>query len=189
MRPTTSIATALFFAFTCLAAQPITDPPVKTIVEAPFYVAGYSVRTNNAKEMGGNGEIGRLWQRFMQQNLGAAIPNRMDESILAVYSEYASDENGNYTYTLGVRVSSVDSLPQGATFRQIDGGRYAVFTTDRGPLVQVLQAEWKKIWAMQPAELGGKRAFRTDYEVYDSRSADPNLAQVEIHIGVAPVSQ
>jgi predicted transcriptional regulator YdeE len=53
----------------------------------------------------------------------------------------------------------------------------------------VLQAEWKKIWAMQPGELGGQRAFLTDYEIYDTRSANPQNAQVEIHVGLRPTSR
>jgi hypothetical protein len=39
---------------------------------------------------------------------------------------------------------------------------------------------------MTPAELGGKRAFVTDYEVYDEHSANMQSAQVEIHVGLAP---
>jgi predicted transcriptional regulator YdeE len=180
---------ALFFGFAGLSAQSAREFPVKTIVEEPFYVAGYSVRTNNAKEMSGEGQIGALWQRFMQGGLSKAIPNHVDGNILAVYSDYASDESGDYTYTLGVRVSSVDSLPQGVGWRRLAGGRYSVFITDRGPVVQVVQAEWKRIWAMQPSELGGRRAFHTDYEVYDARSANANLAQVEIHLGIASAAR
>jgi len=67
----------------------------------------------------------------------------------------------------------------------VAAGPYAVLTTARGPVVDVLQAQWLKIWAMKPEELGGKRAFVTDYEVYDARSADPQNAVVEIHIGLA----
>jgi len=160
--------------------------PERTITETPFYVAGYSVRTNNANEMSGHGEIGPLWQRFTQQNLAAQIPDRADARTLVVYSDYASDEKGDYSYLLGVRVTSIDHLTAGMTFKKIVPGTYAVLTTEQGPLVEVLQAEWKKIWAMQPAELGGKRAFLTDYEVYDARSADPQKAQVEIHIGLQP---
>ncbi len=186
MRRLNSIALAFFIGFASLPAHPAGESPVKIHAQEPFYVAGYSIRTNNAKEMTGQGEIGALWRRFMQGNLAATIPNRIGENILAVYSDYASNENGDYTYTLGVRVSSVHSLPQGVISRRIDGGQYAVFTTDRGPLVQVLQAEWKKIWALQPSQLGGERAFRTDYEIYDSRSADPQHAQVEIHVGLKP---
>ena len=157
---------------------------MKPIQQEAFYVAGYSVRTNNAKEARGQGEIGKLWQRFFQENLDAAIPNRTDSALTVVYSDYASDEKGDYTYTLGARVSSVDHLPAGLTYRKVAAGNYAVLTTDTGPLVEVVQAEWKKIWAMTPQGLGGKRAFLTDYEIYDQRSADPQHAQVEIHIGL-----
>jgi len=57
-----------------------------------------------------------------------------------------------------------------------------------GQMPGVLQAAWAHIWKMTPAELGGKRAFVTDYEIYGQRSADPHHAQVEIHIGLAAPS-
>jgi len=172
-----------------LAAQPLApgkEPTVKAISEEAFYVAGYQVRTNNAGEMSGHGEIGKLWQRYLQQNLGAQIPDRADGRTLVVYSDYASDETGDYSYLLGARVTSIAHLPADMSSRKIVPGAYAVLTTDQGPLIEVVQAEWKKIWAMKPAEFGGKRAFQTDYEVYDARSANPQNAQVEIHIGITP---
>lgn len=177
--------------FLCVAGQQspqLADLPPKTITEEQFYVAGYQVRTNNANEMTGQGKIGKLWQRFYQQNLGAQIPDRTDARLIVVYSGYASDEKGDYNYLLGAPVSSVDHLPAGMTFKKIVQGRYAVLTTAQGPLVDVLQAGWKKVWTMPPSELGGKRAFLTDYEVYDPRSANPQQAQVEIHIGLQPAS-
>jgi len=41
---------------------------------------------------------------------------------------------------------------------------------------------------MSPAELGGRRAFITDYEIYDQRTENSQEAQVEIHIGLAPAA-
>ncbi len=168
---------------------PITkDSPVKSSQEESFNVAGYSVRTNNAKEMNGQGEIGKLWQRFMQENLGAKIPGRTDATLYVVYSHYANHEKGDYTYTLGARVPSIKHLPAGMKGLKIVPGQYAVFTTDQGPTQKVVPDEWQKIWAMQPEQFGGKRAFVTDYEVYDRRSADPRNAQVDIHIGLHPTT-
>jgi predicted transcriptional regulator YdeE len=37
---------------------------------------------------------------------------------------------------------------------------------------------------MSPEELGGTRAFRTDYEIYDQRSTDPENAQVDVYVGL-----
>jgi predicted transcriptional regulator YdeE len=149
-----------------------------------FYVAGYAARTNNAAEASGKGKIGPLWQRWFAENLAAQIPNRIDKDVLAVYSDYASDEKGDYTYMIGVRVSSIDKLPEGLAYRKIAAGPYAVFTMESGPMTQVVPAAWQKIWSAPLSEMGGKRAFLTDFEVYDQRAADPQHAQVDIHIGV-----
>jgi len=155
-------------------------------VPTPFYVAGYLVRTNNAAELSGQSKIGPLWQRFIEQNLASQIPDRADAALTVVYSNYASDEKGDYDYLLGARVTSVEHLPAGQSWRKIEPAIYAIFLTEKGPMPGVLQAQWARIWQMAPADLGGKRAFRTDYEIYDQRSANPQSAQIEIHIGLTP---
>jgi predicted transcriptional regulator YdeE len=188
MKLSSGVIFALFLSVAGQQSQQPVDSPAKTTTEQPFYVAGSQVRTNNANEMSGHGEIGKLWQLYFQENLASQIPNRADAASIVVYSDYSSDEKGDYTYLLGARVTSADHLPAGMTFKRIVPDPYAVLTTTQGPLVDVLQAEWKKIWTMHPAELGGKRAFLTDYEVYDARSANPQQAQVEIHIGLQPAS-
>jgi predicted transcriptional regulator YdeE len=174
----------LCLGVTLFIPQHTTETRMQPHHEDSFYVAGFSARTNNAREMSGQGQIGALWQKFMQQNVAAAVPDRVDNDVLAVYSDYASDEKGDYTYTLGVRVSRVDSLPAGMTSMKIAAGPYDTLTTGVGAVMQVVPAEWQKIWAMTPSQLGGKRAFVTDYEVYGERSTDPQQAQVEIHIGI-----
>jgi predicted transcriptional regulator YdeE len=37
---------------------------------------------------------------------------------------------------------------------------------------------------MSPKELGGTRAFQTDFEIYDQRAADPENAQIDVYIGL-----
>jgi hypothetical protein len=37
-----------------------------------------------------------------------------------------------------------------------------------------------------PRQMGRRRAFKTDYEVYGKRATDPRDSQVEIHIGLRP---
>jgi predicted transcriptional regulator YdeE len=172
-------------AAVCAALSVFTTPaPMKTQEQGPFYVAGYSVRTNNAAESGPNGKIGPLQARFLRENLAATIPHRIGAATFAVYSDYASDEKGDYTYTLGTRVTSVDGLPAGMSYRKVAAGRYAVIITEKGPVQKVVPAAWQSLWKLPPNYLGGKRAFLTDYEIYDERAADPQDAQVEFHIGL-----
>lgn len=66
----------------------------------------------------------------------------------------------------------------------IPAGRYAVLTTAKGPVYQVVPEAWQHIWALSPAQLGGQRTFQSDYEVYDQRERDPQNAEVEVHIGL-----
>jgi predicted transcriptional regulator YdeE len=155
----------------------------KTVTE-PIAVAGFEIRTSNALELSGKGQIEALWRRFFVENLLARIPNRTSESLYVIYSNYASDENGEYDYLLGAPVSSIDGLPEGVTFEAIATGEYAAITTEKGPVKDVMQASWRKIWGLGAEDLGGKRAFLTDYEIYDERAADPANAVVEIRLGL-----
>ena len=162
--------------------------PARTVLATPIYVAGYQIRTSNAKEMSGNGEIGKLWARFMQQNLAAQIPDRVGQSLMVVYSDYASDQNGEFTYLLGAPVDSIADVPRDLTVRTIPAGAYAVLTTPAGPPQQTIPALWAKIWSMSEAELGGKRSFVMDYETYDG-FADPQNMQVSVHLGLASTAE
>ena len=65
-----------------------------------FYVAGVTARTNNAKEMSGNGKIGDVWETFLQPGLVVKIPHRIGVDLVAVYTDYENDHTGHYTYLL-----------------------------------------------------------------------------------------
>ena len=151
----------------------------------PMAVAGFRIRTKNAAELSGSkGKIEPLWGRFFTETLATQIPNRASEDLYAVYSDYESDENGAYDYLLGSPVTSIDNLPAGLTYAAIPTGDYAVITTEKGPVKQVMQSAWRSIWSLPPAELGGKCSFLTDYEIYDKRAANPTDAQVEIYLSL-----
>ena len=158
---------------------------MKNIQEHPgFYVVGITARTNNAQEMSGNGKIGDIWQTFLQPSLVAKIPNKIGVDPIAVYTDYETDHTGHYTYLLGLPASPVEALPANLTVKYIPAGRYAVFSSDRGPLRQVVPEIWQRIWSMSPEELGGMRSFKTDFEIYDQRAADPENAQIDVYVGL-----
>ena len=42
-----------------------------------------------------------------------------------------------------------------------------------------------KVWALEDKdELGGKRAYKADFEVYDGRNTDPKNQQADLYIGL-----
>jgi predicted transcriptional regulator YdeE len=157
---------------------------MNTEQKSGFYVAGLAARTRNAAEMNGQGKIGDVWQRFLGQNLAAKIPNKLGVDLVAIYTDYETDHTGHYTYLLGVPVSSTDHLPPGLTLKYVPAGLYAVFRSNRGVIKLIVPELWQQIWAMSTSQLGGSRAFQVDYEIYDQRAADPDNAQIEVHVGL-----
>jgi predicted transcriptional regulator YdeE len=149
-----------------------------------FYVVGIAARTSNANEMAGNGKIGDVWYTFLQPDLVAKIPNKIGVDLVAVYTEYETDHTGHYTYLLGLPISSAEALPSNLIVKHVPPGRYAVFSSGRGRITEVVQEVWQRIWAMSPEELGGTRAFQTDFEIYDQRTADPENAQIDVYVGL-----
>jgi predicted transcriptional regulator YdeE len=149
-----------------------------------FHLAGLATRTNNAAEMSGSGKIGSIWESFLQPGLATKIPNKMGVDLIAVYTEYETDHTGHYTYMLGLPVLSAEALPTNLTVKHVSPGRYAVFTSERGPVVKVVQEVWQRIWSISERELGGQRAFQTDFEIYDQRATDPENAQIDVYIGL-----
>ena len=156
----------------------------KVVEEAGFSVIGIAERTTNVREMSGEGVIGKQWGRFMQESLLAQIPNKADTSIIAVITDYASDKDGEYTHLIGARVTSTADVPEGMVVKKVPAGKYAIFTSEKGPVAQVVVGTWQKIWAQPKSAPGGNRAYKADYEVYDERAMDPQNAQMDVHVGI-----
>lgn len=158
------------------------DP--KTVKQDGFTVIGTSARTSNAKEMTPQGVIGTMWGRLFQEGILQKIPNKADSSIVAVYTDYASDHNGEYTYVLGARVTSDDTVPAGMVAKKIPAGKYAVFTSEKGPAQQVVPALWVKINSLPQGAAGTDRVYRADFEIYDERAMDPQNLQMDVYVGI-----
>jgi predicted transcriptional regulator YdeE len=163
------------------------DMPNPKLVHLPgFSFIGIAARTNNAKEISGEGVIADQWERVMAGGIIEQIPNRADANILAMYADYDSDANGEYTFLIGAKVTSTDSIPEGMIAKQIPDAGYAVFTSEKGPVWKVVPEAWQNIWSTPSSKMGGERAFLADFEIYDERAADPQNAVVEEWVGIKP---
>ena len=179
-----AISLTVWAVLHALPALPESSMNPKVVEEAGFSVIGIAEQTTNAKEMSGEGIIGKQWGRFVQGNLVAQIPNKADSSIIAVITDYASDKDGEYTHLIGARVTSTVDVPAGMVVKKVPAGKYAIFTSEKGPVAQVVVGTWKRIWAQSKSAPGGNRAYKADYEVYDERAMDPQNAQMDVHVGI-----
>lgn len=157
----------------------------KIAEEKEFSIIGIEARTNNAKEMSQDGVIPRQWARFFKEDISEKIPNKVDPTIFAVYTGYAGDRKGDYDFVIGCKVSDVSTIPPGMTVKKVPKGRYAVVSTAKGPVEKIVPQAWQQIWSLEDkSQLGGRRAYKADFEVYDQRSQNPQDSQVDIYVGI-----
>lgn len=149
-------------------------------------LVGISARTSNQAEMNPEtAKIATTMQHFFSKNLQEKIKNRKNPGrIFAVYTEYENDSNGAYTYFLGEEVSDFDIIDPELKCITLPAQSYKKFTSDPGVMPRVVIDLWLKIWDMTEEEIGGKRAYLADFEVYDERSKDPNNAVLDIYLGI-----
>jgi len=182
----TGIAVAVIIC--CIVATPETkkeaDTNPRAVQQDGFTMVGIAVRTSNAEQMTPERPIGKQWERLFKDGVLAAIPNKADLDIVALYTEYASDKDGEYTYVLGARVTKVESVPAGMVAKNVPAGRYALFTSERGAVQKVVVDMWQKVWATPKSALGGDRTYKSDYEVYDQRAQNPADAVVDLYVAV-----
>jgi predicted transcriptional regulator YdeE len=159
----------------------------KTVTELPeIKLIGISCRTNNTSEMNiSTAKIAPTMQKYFQQALGEEIPNRKNPgTTYCVYTNYESDFTGDYTYFIGEEVNFLNPVSNEFSAIIIPAQSYAKFTSQPGAMPGVCISMWQNIWRMKSADLGGKRAYIADFEVYDNRALDLSKTVLDIYLGV-----
>jgi predicted transcriptional regulator YdeE len=149
-------------------------------------LVGISVRTNNKQEIDKlNGNIFPCIQKYFHQGLAEKISNKKKQgTTFCAYTDYESDLDGDYTYFIGEEVSSFDVVPEGFQTLVIPEQKYTKFTNGPAPMPDVIIDVWTKVWEMSSEEMGGKRAYKTDFEIYDERAADHQNIILDLYIGI-----
>jgi predicted transcriptional regulator YdeE len=141
-----------------------------------FFI-GLELRTNNdecAFTMPAHKE------KFFRENIPALIPNKSNNNIYALYTDYEGDYTKPYSWILGCEVSSLDEVPEGLVGKVIPASDYAVFTT-QGKFPAGLIAAWQAIWKSNL-----QRAYTSDFELYSADFDPENNPQVKVYIAVKP---
>lgn len=155
-----------------------------------IHLIGMTARTNNKNEMNPDtAKIGALASHYWGQQIANQFKDRVKPGVTySVYTDFESDENGEYTYFIGEEVSSLDNQDL-STFKSlvIPNSTYQKFTTQPGKIPAVVIEAWQKIWQMQNEDFGGMRKYAADFEIYDQRAQDLQNAIVDIYIGIVEI--
>lgn len=143
-----------------------------------FNLIGISVKTTNEDNRAAK-DILVLWNKFISQNILQKIPNKIDNTIYCVYTEYEKDHTKPYTTILGCKVENLKNIPTEMIGKIIEGGNY-VKQTAKGNLMQgAIANAWIKIW-----NANFSRLYTADFEVYGQKAQNLEDAEVDIFIAV-----
>lgn len=135
---------------------------------------GVSARTSNqAPDM--SAVIGGLWDKLYKEGVHAAIPYKINEKALGIYTNYEDAEKGEYTVLAACETSKEPESGDFAVCR-IPAGKYAKFVIT-GHMEKAVAAAWQEIW-----KLNLPRSFQCDFEEY--QNADMEHAIIHIYIGL-----
>lgn len=137
-------------------------------------IVGIVARTKNS-DKNRSQVIGSLWRDFYQKGIWSSITNKVTSKLLEIYTDYESDEKGEYNAILGYEVNSSDLNSADTVVKTIPGGLYAKFTINGNPQ-NVVAKFWSEIW-----EMDLKRSFQCDFEEYQNDDMDNS----EIHVYIS----
>jgi len=123
-------------------------------------------------------QINALWEQFFSQSIGQDVPNRVDEVIYAVYSDYEGDHEDPYRLTIGYKVEGSLSYKSHLHHVRVREADYALMGA-AGEQPKALIETWTAVWQ---SDLD--RRFETDFEVYGQRFFEAGVHEVLVAIGV-----
>ncbi len=149
-------------------------------------LVGIAAKTSNSLET--NPETAKIRatiDNYLENNLAEKIAGRLKPgTTYCVYTSYESDEHGEYLYFVGEEVGSFDNLDPMFTKLTIPAALYTKFECGPGKMPTVCIDAWGKIWQMSEVDLGGKRSYIADFEIYDQRAKDFANTTLDIYIGI-----
>jgi len=143
-----------------------------------FNLIGIAIKTTNENGQAAK-DIPALWNTFMTENILSKIPNKINDNIYSLYTDYEGDHSKPYTTIIGCKVEHLNTIPEGMIGKPFNGGNYTKFTT-KGDLTKgLIINEWHKIWNMDL-----KRLYTADFEIYGEKAQNPNDAEVDLFIAI-----
>jgi predicted transcriptional regulator YdeE len=146
--------------------------PFETVTREAFTVVGITTRTAADPPA----EIGRLWGRFVAEDVAERIPHCAGPDVYSVYTDYEGDHTRPYTVLLGCAVTHVDVLPPGLVALTVPAGTYAVLA-GVAARPEAIGAAWGEVYA---AAL--PRAYTADFDLHHAQG--PRAGTVDLHVAL-----
>lgn len=135
-----------------------------------FFVIGLVTRTtNSAEEDPSTAQIPGLWERALRN---PHIAGRSE--MIAVLTDYESDESGSYTQVVGFRASADDIISEGCVLVRVPDETRACVHRDGNDGDAIISA-WQQIWK-ETSQGRLKRLFTTDYEIHSPSGIDIHVS-------------
>ena len=142
-------------------------------------IVGIAIRTSNQPGKGDR-DIPELWGKFMAENVVNRIPNKVDETIYAIYTDYEGDHTQPYTLVIGCKVFSLDNIPEDMTVKIVPASNYTQFTAKGDLTKDAVINTWMEIWKTKL-----ERTYTADIEIYGEKAMDPTNGEAEILVATA----
>lgn len=144
-----------------------------------FKIIGISIETTNENKKSME-DLGKLWDRFYTDHIIEKIPNKSGNEVYSIYTDYQTDYTGKYTSIIGLKVNSLEQIPDGLIGREFKGGQYQKFVA-KGQMPNAIIKTWGEIWE-RDKELS--RDYTADFEIYGEKSQNGDNSEVEIFIAI-----
>lgn len=149
-------------------------------------LVGITTFSSMELEKKSDGFIPTTWAKFYAGGMIDKIPNKIDNTVVAVRFEYQDDPQGSFRFFLGCRVTSPVVVPSGMAHLYIPPDDYVRFTSPRGQSPHNVYETWAFIEKLKTTDTGGNRKYSFDFEVYDLRTMNYRDSTVDIYVAQAP---
>lgn len=150
-------------------------------IDKDLTVAGIKCRTCNMEGRAEN-DLKLLWDKFFGEQVMQNLPQRNNDNIMALYTEYEYGYEGDYTAFLGFEIdkdNNLENLPGGVSLITVPAGRYKVYDVEE-PTPEKVVGTWERIWNAD-SELN--RNYICDFEIYEDNGKGVPKS-VAVYIGV-----
>lgn len=150
------------------------------ITKNEFILVGKPYRTTMQKCQN-EIDIPKFWGEFMGNGLMESIPNRINHSLMGIYTNW--DYAENFDVIIGAQVNSDMRIPDGFVSHRIKPAKYMVFTVPGNTNEEILNG-WKYIYGTWMPNTGYEREFSDDFDLFDDRFQSNTNPESEIYIPI-----